>query len=69
MFNNGINIAINIIINVSVTIGAIFSGSYIKPEKWLVVIHLICSSKRGISAHQMYRLFEITCKSAWYMMH
>ena len=53
----------------TVTIGTIFEGSKIKLGKWLAVIHLACSSKKGISAHQIHRMFGITYKTAWFMMH
>jgi transposase-like protein len=29
----------------------------------------MCSSKKGISAHQLHRILEITYKSAWFMAH
>lgn len=32
-------------------------------------IHLMCSSKKGISAHQLHRSLDITYKSAWLMCH
>ena len=30
---------------------------------------MMCSSKKGISAHQMHRTLEITYKSAWFLCH
>ena len=53
----------------TVTVGTIFEGSKVKLGKWLAVIHLACSSKKGISAHQIHRMFGITYKTAWFMMH
>ncbi len=29
----------------------------------------MCSSKKGMSAHQLHRLLDITYKSAWFMCH
>ena len=36
---------------------------------WLSAIHLICSSKKGISSNQLSRTLGITLKSAWFMSH
>jgi len=36
---------------------------------WLVAIHMICSSKKGVSANQLHRTLGITLKSAWFMAH
>jgi hypothetical protein len=36
---------------------------------WLAAIHLICSSKKGISSNQLHRTLGITLKSAWFMSH
>jgi transposase-like protein len=35
----------------------------------LQAVHLMVSSKKGISAHQMHRVLEVTYKSAWFLMH
>ena len=40
---------------------------HIEMHKWLQAIHLMVSSKKGISAHQLHRVLEITHKSAWFM--
>src|SRR5215217_1023257 len=39
----------------TVTVGTIFEGSRIKIADWLMAIYLMCSSKKGISAHQLHR--------------
>src|SRR6056297_2212590 len=49
--------------------GTIFEESHIPMHKWLQAIHLMVSSKKGISAHQLHRVLEITHKSAWFMAH
>ncbi|KPP85531.1 MAG: ISXO2-like transposase domain/Transposase zinc-ribbon domain [Rhodobacteraceae bacterium HLUCCO07] len=49
--------------------GTIFEDSHIEMHKWLQAIHLMVSSKKGISAHQLHRVLEITHKSAWFMAH
>jgi transposase-like protein len=53
----------------SVTVGTIFEDSHIPLNKWLLVIHLMCASKKGISANQIHRMLGITYKSAWFMCH
>ena len=53
----------------TVTVGTIFESSRIPLNKWLLAIHLICSSKKGMSAHQLHRMLGITYKSAWFMAH
>ena len=53
----------------SVTVGTIFEDSHIPLNKWLFAIHLLCASKKGMSAHQLHRMLGITYKSAWFMAH
>jgi transposase-like protein len=53
----------------TVTVGTVFERSKIPMSKWLFAMHLIGSSKKGISAHQMHRMMEVTYKTAWFMMH
>lgn len=53
----------------SATIGTIFEDSHIPLHKWLFAIHLICASKKGMSAHQLHRMLGVTYKSAWFMAH
>ena len=53
----------------TVTVGTLFEDSHIKLHKWLLAFHLMASSKKGISAHQLARGLDITYKSAWFMGH
>ncbi len=53
----------------TVTVGTIFEGSHIPLNKWLLAFYLLCSSKKGMSAHQLHRMLGITYKSAWFMAH
>jgi|SRR5665213_313467 len=53
----------------TVRMGSIFEESHIPLHKWLQAIHLMCSSKKGISAHQMHRTLELTYKTAWFLCH
>lgn len=43
--------------------------SHIGLHKWLQAFHLMCSSKKGVSAHQLHRTLGITYRSAWFMAH
>ena len=53
----------------TVTVGTVMEKSHIPLNKWLLGFHLMASSKKGISAHQLHRLLGITYKSAWFMCH
>jgi transposase-like protein len=53
----------------TVTVGTIFEDSHIPLNTWLMAIHLLCSSKKGMSAHQLHRMLGVTYKSAWFMVH
>jgi transposase-like protein len=53
----------------TVMVGTVFERSHIALNKWLMAAFLICSSKKGISAHQMHRMLGISYKSSWFMMH
>lgn len=53
----------------TVTVGTIFEGSHIPLYQWLSAIQFLCASKKGMSAHQLHRMLNITYKSAWFMAH
>jgi transposase-like protein len=53
----------------SVTVGTIMEDSHIPLTKWLLAFHLLCASKKGMSAHQLHRMLKVTYKSAWFMAH
>jgi transposase-like protein len=54
----------------TVTVKTIFEDSHIPLHKWLLAIHLMCASKKGVSAHQLMRMLDIRqYKSAWFMAH
>jgi transposase-like protein len=54
----------------TVTVKTIFEDSHIPLHKWLLAIHLLTSSKKGMSAHQLMRMLDIKqYKSAWFMAH
>ncbi len=51
----------------TVTVGTIFEDSHIPISKWLLALHLLASSKKGLSAHQLHRNLGISYKGAWFM--
>lgn len=53
----------------TVRMGTIFEESKLPMTKWLQAIFLMCSSKKGVSAHQLHRTLEITYKTAWFLAH
>lgn len=53
----------------TVRMGAIFEESKLPMTKWLQAIFLMCSSKKGVSAHQLHRTLEVTYKTAWFLAH
>lgn len=53
----------------TVTVGTIFERSHVKLHIWFQAAHLMASSKKGISAHQLHRTLQVTYKTAWFMEH
>lgn len=53
----------------TVTVGSLFERSKIPLNKWLLAVYLLCSSKKGISSHQLHRTLGVTYKTAWFMSH
>jgi transposase-like protein len=53
----------------SSTTGTIFESSHVPLSKWLLALHLICASKKGMSAHQLHRMLNVTYRAAWFMNH
>jgi transposase-like protein len=53
----------------TVTVGTVFERSKVPLHKWVLATHLICSSKKGMSAHQLHRTLGVTYKTAWFMSH
>lgn len=53
----------------TVRVGTVFESSHVPLHKWLQAVYLMCSSKKGISAHQLHRVLEVTYKTAWFMAH
>lgn len=53
----------------TVTVGTLFERSKVPLHKWLTAAYLLCSSKKGISTHQLHRMLGVTYKTAWFMTH
>lgn len=52
------------------TIGTLYERSHIPLHKWLLATHLMCASKKGMSAHQLYRMLGFgSYRTAWFMAH
>ena len=53
----------------TVLTGSVMESSHIALNKWVLAIRLVTASKKGISAHQLHRMLNITYKTAWFMCH
>jgi transposase-like protein len=50
-------------------VGTVFEDSKVPVHKWFQAAHLLASSKKGISSHQLHRTLGVTYKTAWFMAH
>jgi transposase-like protein len=54
---------------------SIFEDSKIPMHMWMYAVHLMCSSKKGLSAYQFHRMTatfygrKISYRTAWFMFH
>lgn len=54
----------------SVTVGTAMEGSHIPLAKWIAAVHLLCSSKKSVSALQVQRQLELgSYRTAWHLCH
>lgn len=52
------------------TMGTVYERSHIPLHKWLLATHLMVSSKKGIAAHQLFRMLGFgSYRTAWFMAH
>jgi transposase-like protein len=52
------------------TIGTLYERSHIPLHKWLLATRLLCSSKKGMSAHQLWQTLGFgSYRTAWFMAH
>jgi transposase-like protein len=50
------------------TIGTLYERSHIPLHKWLLATRLMCSSKKGMSAHQLWRMLGFgSYRTTWFM--
>jgi transposase-like protein len=53
----------------TVTNGTVMERSHVPLHKWVLGFHLMAASKKGVSAHQLHRMLDVTYKTAWFMSH
>ncbi|HEY3813826.1 MAG TPA: IS1595 family transposase [Caulobacteraceae bacterium] len=53
----------------TVRVGTIFESSHLPMRLWLQAMHLLCSSKKGISTRQLQRTLGVGMKTAWFLSH
>src|SRR5687767_8650595 len=49
----------------TVTVGTVFESSHVPLSKWLMALHLMAASKKGLSAHQLHRMLGVTYRAAF----
>jgi hypothetical protein len=50
-------------------LGTVFEETHLPLRLWLQVIHLMNSSKKGISTRQIQRLLNCSMETAWFLTH
>ena len=53
----------------TVRTGTVMERSHVPLHKWLLAMHLLSASKKGMSAKQMERMLGVTYKTAWFLCH
>jgi transposase-like protein len=53
----------------TVRTGHIMESSHVPLTKWALAFHLMSSSKKGMSAHQLHRMIKVAYNTAWFMEH
>ena len=52
------------------TLGTVYERSHIPMHKWMLATHLMAASKKGMSAHQLFRMLGFgSYRTAWFMAH
>jgi transposase-like protein len=53
----------------SVLTGTIFHGTKIPVRTWVFVVFEMAASKNGVAAREIERKYELTPRTAWFMLH
>jgi len=54
----------------TVTVGTVMHRTKIDLRKWVMAFHIICASKKGVSALQLQRMLDLgSYRTAWHMAH
>ena len=53
----------------SVLTGTVMHGTKIAVRTWVMVLLEMCASKNGVSAREVERKYDLTAKSAWFLLH
>jgi len=53
----------------TIKVGTVFEHARMPLHKMLQAMHLMGSSKKGVSAHQLHRTLEVSYKAAWFLAH
>ena len=53
----------------TVRVKTVFEDAHLPLSKMLQAVHLLCSSKKGFSAHQLSRILEVDYKTGWFLGH
>ncbi|MEX1112982.1 MAG: IS1595 family transposase, partial [Patescibacteria group bacterium] len=53
----------------SVITGTCFHGTKVPLQTWLMVIFEMCASKNGVSCREIERKYQLTPKTAWFVLH
>jgi transposase-like protein len=53
----------------TVRTGHVMESSKVPLTKWCLAFHLMSSSKKGYSAHQLHRTLRVAYNTAWFMEH
>jgi len=52
----------------SVLTGTVMHGTKISVRTWVMVLLEMCASKNGVSAREIERKYDLTAKSAWFLL-
>lgn len=53
----------------TVKMGSVIESSHIFLSEMGARVHLMASSRKGMSAHQLHRMLGVTYKTAWFLAH